>query len=100
MRDETPVSTMDAELKALLANLDKLTPAQKAIVLADLEKRDALFEKQQARDTFMGFVNKVWPEFIGGRHHKIMAKAFEKAIKGETKRLIINMPPQIGRAHV
>ena len=44
MRDETPVSTMDAELKALLANLDKLTPAQKAIVLADLEKRDALFE--------------------------------------------------------
>jgi predicted phage terminase large subunit-like protein len=85
---------MDAELKALLANLDKLTPAQKAIVLADLEKRDALFEKQQARDTFMGFVNKVWPEFIGGRHHKIMAKAFEKAIKGETKRLIINMPPR------
>ena len=70
MRDETPVSAMDAELKALLANLDKLTPAQKAIVLADLEKRDALFEKQQARDTFMGFVNKVWPEFIGGRHHK------------------------------
>jgi predicted phage terminase large subunit-like protein len=85
---------MDAELKALLANLNKLSPAQKAAVLEDLNKRDELYEKQLARDTFMGFVAKVWPEFIGGRHHKIMAKAFEKVVNGESKRLIINMPPR------
>jgi predicted phage terminase large subunit-like protein len=85
---------MDAELQALLANLGKLTPAQKAAVLEDLNRRDEMFEKQMARDTFMGFVDKVWPEFIGGRHHKIMAKAFEKVVNGESKRLIINMPPR------
>ena len=94
MRDETPVPPMDAELKALLANLGKLSPAQKAAVLEDLNKRDEMYEKQLARDTFMGFVAKVWPEFIGGRHHKIMAKAFEKVVSGESKRLIINMPPR------
>jgi predicted phage terminase large subunit-like protein len=42
----------------------------------------------------MGFVNKVWPEFISGRHHKIMANAFERVVSGECKRLIINMPPR------
>ena len=94
MRDVTLSAPMDAELKALLANLGKLTPAQKAAVLDDLNKRDEMFERQQARDTFMGFVDKVWPEFIGGRHHKIMAKAFEKAVTGGSKRLIINMPPR------
>ena len=94
MRETKPAAPMDAELKALLANLGKLSPAQKAAVLEDLNKRDEMFEKQQARETFMGFVDKVWPEFIGGRHHKIMAKAFEKVVNGESKRLIINMPPR------
>ena len=36
----------------------------------------------------------MWPGFIGGKHHKIMADAFEQVAKGELKRLIINMPPR------
>ncbi len=94
MRPETPVSTMDAELQLLLSQLDKLPEAQKRLILQDLERREQLYEKQQARDTFMGFVNKVWPDFIGGRHHSIMAKAFERVANGQCKRLIINMPPR------
>ena len=93
-RRETHHLEMDAELKALLANLDKLTDAQKAKVLEDLTRREEMAEKEHARTTFMGFVNKVWPEFIGGRHHKIMAKAFEEVANGTCKRLIINMPPR------
>jgi predicted phage terminase large subunit-like protein len=36
----------------------------------------------------------MWPSFIMGRHHKIMAEAFERVARGECKRLIINMPPR------
>ena len=36
----------------------------------------------------------MWPGFIGGKHHEIMADAFEQVAKGELKRLIINMPPR------
>jgi len=36
----------------------------------------------------------MWPGFIGGKHHKVMADAFEQVAKGELKRLIINMPPR------
>ncbi len=85
---------MDAEMKTLLANLGKLSDDQKKLILADLNVRDELYEKQIAQNTFMGFVNKVWPEFISGRHHKIMARAFERVVNGECKRLIINMPPR------
>jgi hypothetical protein len=62
--------------------------------LEDLTLRENIMEKEKARNTFMGFVEKVWPEFIGGRHHKIMARAFERVVNGECKRLIINMPPR------
>jgi predicted phage terminase large subunit-like protein len=85
---------LDPEFQALLSNLGKLTRAQKDIIYADLARKELMLEKQLAQNTFMGFVNRVWPEFIGGRHHKIMAKAFERVAKGECKRLIINMPPR------
>ena len=94
MRYETQVSTLDEELKVLLSQLDKLPEAKKVLILEDLERRERMLEKEKARDTFLGFVNKVWPDFIGGRHHKIMAKAFERVANGECKRLIINMPPR------
>jgi len=85
---------LDPEFKALLAQLGKLPDSQKMIILQDLERREQMLEKELAQNTFMGFVNKCWPEFIGGRHHKIMANAFERVVNGECKRLIINMPPR------
>jgi predicted phage terminase large subunit-like protein len=36
----------------------------------------------------------MWPGFIDGRHHKIMAKKFEEIAEGKCKRLIVNMPPR------
>jgi predicted phage terminase large subunit-like protein len=43
---------------------------------------------------FLYFVQQMWPIFISGKHHAIMADAFERVARGELKRLIINMPPR------
>ena len=52
-------------------------------------------KKQQAvRDDFLSFVKHLWPNFIEGEHHKIMADKFNKVQSGEIKRLIINMAPR------
>ena len=91
---ETAFNTFDEELNLLLSRLHEIPEDKKYAILADLERREKLYEKELARDTFMGFVQKVWPEFIGGRHHKIMANAFERVANGQCKRLIINMPPR------
>ena len=47
-----------------------------------------------AREGFMPFVRRVWPEFVHGRHHDVMADVFERIERGELKRAIINMPPR------
>ena len=51
-------------------------------------------KKELARESFLPFVNDMWSAFIAGRHHKIMAEAFERVASGDLKRLIINMPPR------
>ena len=79
---------------ALLKNIDQLTVKDQEEILSLLEELEAAEKKERARETFIGFVNSVWPAFIEGRHHKIMANAFERVASGELKRLIINMPPR------
>ena len=49
---------------------------------------------EESRSSFLTFVKKVWPEFIAGEHHKIIAKKFEDISRGKIKRLIVNMPPR------
>ena len=50
--------------------------------------------RKAAQQSFMSFVKQMWPGFILGRHHALMAKKFEEIADGKTKRLIINMPPR------
>jgi predicted phage terminase large subunit-like protein len=50
--------------------------------------------RENAQKDFMSFVHEMWPGFINGAHHKVMAKKFEEIASGKTKRLIINMPPR------
>ena len=51
-------------------------------------------KKKLAQKDFLSFVKQIWPEFIEGEHHKIIAEKFNKLASGEIKRLIVNMPPR------
>jgi predicted phage terminase large subunit-like protein len=60
-----------------------------------LRLRLAQLEKQEAcRENFLDFVSAMWPDFISGRHHRIIAEKLERVSRGELKRLIINMAPR------
>ena len=60
-----------------------------------LRLRLAQIEKQEScRDNFLDFVSAMWPDFISGRHHRIIAEKLERVARGELKRLIINMAPR------
>jgi predicted phage terminase large subunit-like protein len=80
------------EMEKYLKVLDMLPPNS-----PDINKINQLLradKNERCRESFMSFVQDMWPSFISGRHHKIMADAFERVAKGELKRLIINMPPR------
>lgn len=86
--------SLDIDLDDVLKNVHRLDPAAKENVVRLLEEREKLKRRQEARDHFLPFVKSMWPEFIPGPHHTIMAEAFERVASGDCKRLIINMPPR------
>lgn len=71
-----------------------LTPADQEKLLKQVQDyRDAL-DREKCQKSFMAYVKKMWPGFIHGRHHALMAKKFEEIAEGKLKRLIINLGPR------
>lgn len=78
------------ELGKYLGMVNSASPEQRKKIYQLLE----LDRVERCRESFLFFVQQMWPVFISGQHHKIMADAFERVARGELKRLIINMPPR------
>ena len=86
----------DVSLKDIetLLQTGKLTDTDLRVLERQLLHLEKLKQREISQQRFIKFVEKVWPTFISGRHHKRMAEAFERVARGESKRLIINMPPR------
>ena len=84
----------NVSLKDIPSVLDKLSESDLRVLEAQLVKLEKLKQRELSQEKFLKFVERVWPVFIGGRHHKRMAEAFERVANGTCKRLIINMPPR------
>jgi len=79
---------------SLLKNITSLPVSDQQEILDLINELEESENKEKARDSFIGFVKHAWPAFIEGRHHKIMADAFDRVARGDLKRLIVNMPPR------
>ena len=74
--------------------LDTLPTDEKREILKLIEELNIARMRENAQGDFLEFVKEVWPAFIEGDHHRVMADAFNRIAEGELKRLIINMPPR------
>ena len=83
-----------SQLAAINNKIANLPPDQKQEILDLLTELDEAKKKEACKTEFLPFVERMWPSFIGGKHHAIMSDAFERVANGDLKRLIINMPPR------
>lgn len=90
----------DADLAFAIRNIDRLNPSQKEQVLHLLDERKRLADLKEAREKFIPFVQKMWPEAVLGAHHTLMAEAFEKLLDGKINRLIINIAPRHSKSEM
>lgn len=81
-------SPIPAEVLNQMSETDRIRALE---LLTELDHRNT---RAAAQKDFIKFVERMWPEFIPGRHHAKMARAFERVAQGKLKRLIINMPPR------
>lgn len=72
-----------------------LLPQDRQIELLKLvQELESARSMTSARTKFLPFVKHLWPDFVEGAHHKIVANLFDEVIAGKKKRVIINMPPR------
>lgn len=84
-------SLSDDELAKVI---EKIPESQREELTQLADVYGTAMRRERGQKKFMEFVSAVWPTFIGGKHHKIMADAFERVANGKLKRLIVNMPPR------
>mgnify|MGYP003112850863 FL=1 len=77
-----------------MANLSHLSESQMKEILQLQERLDLLNARDACRDSFMEYIRHIWPGFIEGDHHRLIADKLTRVAKGELKRLIVNMPPR------
>ena len=85
---------MSDSIAAIQTEIHKLPFHEQKEIMDLLDRYEDARKREVSHRDFLSFVKEVWPAFIEGRHHKVMAEAFERVADGKLKRLIINMPPR------
>ena len=81
-------------LEDIAEAIEKLPYHEQEEMLRMLADYQTSVHREKAQSNFMAYVKEMWPGFVSGRHHKVMAKKFEEIAEGKIKRLIINMAPR------
>ena len=94
---------------------DKITPQDIALLeqalphLKDEQKVRALqklrvykknWVQKHGKDTFLDFIQHVYPGYMIGAHHRKLANIFEAIARGEKKRVIVNIAPRHGKSEL
>lgn len=96
------ISSQLESMKSMLTpeKLSSLTPNERDQVIDLVKALETSVVREKSNDEFLVFCKSVWPEFMEGGHHRKMAAAFERVASGECKRLMINMPPRMGKSQL
>ena len=87
----THVSSNPSEIDIFMSSLPV---ADQEALLSEVAEYKKAEDREKAQASFMAYIKMMWPGFVSGRHHALMAKKFEQIAAGKLKRLIINMPPR------
>ena len=85
------------ELEALFPAADE---EQKVKLQRLLKVYKSKVVEKSGKETFLDFIQHVYPGYKVGAHHARLAKIFEAIAKGEKKRVIVNIAPRHGKSEL
>ena len=90
----------DVEIEALLERLDDLTPEEMQEIDQMVDELATRKANQSAFDDLLAFCKKMDPNYIVGRHHRILANMLMEIERGDKDRICVNMPPRHGKSQL
>mgnify|MGYP003334484890 FL=1 len=85
------------ELEALFPEADE---DQKVKLQKLLKVYKTKVVERSGKETFLDFIQHVYPGYMIGAHHEKLAKIFEDIANGEKKRDIVNIAPRHGKSEL
>ena len=77
-----------------LKDFDILSAQEQQEAIALLHRYKQIEKQDECQGDFITFVKSQWPDFVEGRHHKIIGEKFNQIARGKLKRLIVCLPPR------
>ena len=88
------------EIEQMLANLDSFSPDEVAEIDRMADELTTRKANKAAYDDLIGFCKLMMPDFIVGKHHRILADMLMAIERGEKDRVCVNIPPRHGKSQL
>ena len=90
----------EEEIQQMLDNLDVYTAEEVAEIDRLVDELDARRRNQAAYDDLIEFCKRMQPDFIVGKHHRILADMLMDIEQGNKDRICVNIPPRHGKSNL
>ena len=95
MSDFTP-----EEVQHMLDNLDTFSDEDVTEIEKMVDELENRQKNQVAHDDLIEFCKRMMPDFIVGKHHRILADMLMDIEKGTKGRACVNIPPTVSYTHL
>ncbi len=95
-----PLDFTDEEIEMMLANLDSFSVDEVAEIDKMVDELHNRTANKSAHDDLIEFCKLMMPDFIVGKHHRILANMLMGIEKGDKDRVCVNIPPRHGKSQL
>lgn len=96
----TTTDFSDDEIQIMLDNLDNYSDTEVEEIHRIVDELDSRKLHQGAYDDLIEFAKLMMPEFLVGKHHRILADMLMDIERGDKDRVCVNIPPRHGKSQL
>jgi len=97
---EAELDFTEDEIQVMLDNLDEYTTDEMVEVDKLVSELDNRKKNKLAYDDLIEFCKRMMPEFLVGKHHRILADMLMAIEQGDKDRVCVNIPPRHGKSQL
>ena len=97
---EAQLDFSEEEIEQMLANLDAFSPDEVDEIDRMVGELSTRNENKKAYDDLIDFCKAMQPDYIVGKHHRMLADMLMAIERGEKDRICVNIPPRHGKSQL
>ena len=90
----------EVDIAAMLDNLDAFDPEEVAEINRMVDELTTRTTNKAAYDDLIAFCKLMQPDYIVGKHHRILADMLMDIERGDKDRICVNIPPRHGKSQL